>query len=100
MEVAEAGKPRLLQPMNISADCLHYLNKEIKHYLHSDSLIPWENEEYHALYLDTVHFPFLLIYDKNPCFCCKYLYSSFIDMFVCLIMLESMFSNFALVFSI
>ena len=44
-EVAEAGKPQVLQPMGISADRLHYLNKEIKQYLHSDSLIPWENEE-------------------------------------------------------
>ena len=45
VEVAEAEKPRLLQPMGISADRLHYLNKEIKHYLHSDLLIPWENEQ-------------------------------------------------------
>ena len=45
VEVAEAEKPRLLQPMVISADRLHYLNKEKKHYLHSGLLIPWENEE-------------------------------------------------------
>ena len=45
VEVAEAEKPRLLQPMRVSADCLHYLNKEIKHNLHSGSLIPSENEE-------------------------------------------------------
>ena len=45
VKVAEAEKPRLLQPMGISADRLHYLNKEIKHYLHSDLLIPWEIEE-------------------------------------------------------
>ena len=45
VEVAEAQKPRLLQPMDISADRLHYLNKEMKHYLHFDLLIPWENEE-------------------------------------------------------
>ena len=45
VEVAEAEKPRLLQPMGISADRLHYLNKEIKHYLHSDLLISWVNEE-------------------------------------------------------
>ena len=41
VEVAEAEKPRLLQPMGISADYLHYFNKEIKHYLHSDLLNPW-----------------------------------------------------------
>ena len=45
VEVAEAEKPRLLQPMGVSADRLHYLNKEMKHCLHSDLLIPWENEE-------------------------------------------------------
>ena len=45
VEVAEAEKPRLLKPMGISADRLHYSNKEIKHYLRSDLLIPWENEE-------------------------------------------------------
>ena len=39
VEVAEAEKPRLPQPMGISADRLHYLNKEVKHYLHSDLLI-------------------------------------------------------------
>ena len=33
VEVAAAEKPRLLQPMGISADRLHYLNKEIMHYL-------------------------------------------------------------------
>ena len=36
VEVAEAEKPQLLPPMSISADRFHYLNKEIKHYLHSD----------------------------------------------------------------
>ena len=45
VEVAEAEKPRLLQPMGISADLLYYLNKEIKHYLHSDLLIRRENDE-------------------------------------------------------
>ena len=45
VEVAEAEKPRLLQPMGISADRLHYSNKEIKHYFRSDLLIPLENEE-------------------------------------------------------
>ena len=40
VEVAAAEKPRHLQPMGISADRLHYLNKEIMHYLHSDLLIP------------------------------------------------------------
>ena len=45
VEVVEAEKPRLFQPMGVSAYRLHYLNKEIKHYLHSDLLIPWENEE-------------------------------------------------------
>ena len=45
VEVAEAEKPQLLQPVGVSADCLHYLNKEVKHNLHSDSLIPSENEE-------------------------------------------------------
>ena len=44
VEVAEAEKPRLLQPMGISADRLHNLSKEIN-YLHSDLLIPWENKE-------------------------------------------------------
>ena len=48
VEVAEAGKPRVFRPMGISADHSHYLNKEIKHYIHSDLLISWENEEYHA----------------------------------------------------
>ena len=32
VEVAEAEKPRLLQPMDISADRLHYSNKEINNY--------------------------------------------------------------------
>ena len=45
VEVAEAEKPRLLQPMGVSAERLHYLNKKMKHYRHSDMLIPWENEE-------------------------------------------------------
>ena len=97
VEVAEAEKPRLLQPMGISADHLHNLNKKIKHYLHSDLLIPWENEEQHALYLDTIHWPFILVYDKILCFSCTYLFFSF-ALFVCLIMLE-MVSNFAQVFS-
>ena len=39
VEVAAAEKPQLLQPMGISADRLHYLNKEVKHYLQSDLLI-------------------------------------------------------------
>ena len=39
VEVAAAEKPQLLQPMAISAERLHYLNKEIKHSLHSDLLI-------------------------------------------------------------
>ena len=64
MDVAEAGKPRILQSMGISADRLHYLNKEIKHYLHSDSLISWENEEKHALSFDILHWPFLVVYNK------------------------------------
>ena len=38
VEVAGAEKPRFLQPMGMSADRLHYLNKKIKHYLHSDLL--------------------------------------------------------------
>ena len=98
VEVAEAEKPRLLQPMNISADCFHYLNKEIKHYLHSDSRIPWENEEYHASYLDTIYWPFLLILWQNPCFCCKYLYSSLLTC-LCALSCLNQCSNFALVFS-
>ena len=77
VEVAEAEKPRLLQPMDISADRLHYSNKEINNYLHSDLLIPWENEEKHASYLDTIHWPFLLVYDKILCFFCTYLLFSF-----------------------
>ena len=97
MEVAEAEKPRLLPPMGISADHLHYLNKEIKHCLHSDLLNPWENEEQQALYLDTIHWPFILVYDKTLCFSCAYLLLSF-ALFMCLIMLETV-SNFAQVFS-
>ena len=97
VEVAEAEKPRLLKPLGISADHLHYLNKEKNHYLHSDLLIPWENEEQYALHLDTIHWPFILVYDKILCFSCTYLLYSFV-LFVCLIMLE-MDSNFAQVFS-
>ena len=99
VEVAEAEKPRLLQPMDISADRLHYSNKEINNYLHSDLLIPWENEEKHASYLDTIHWPFLLVYDKILFFLYipTLLFCS-VALFVCLIMLE-MVSNFAQIFS-
>ena len=45
VKLAEAEKPQLFLPMGISADCLHYLNEEIDNYLHSNLLIPWENEE-------------------------------------------------------
>ena len=43
MQVAEAGNPRVLQPMDIYAGGLH-LNKEIKYYLYSDSLISWKTK--------------------------------------------------------
>ena len=56
-----------------------------------------ENEEQYALYLDTIHWPFVLVYDKILCFSCTYLLFSF-ALFVCLIILE-MVSNFAQVFS-
>ena len=97
VEISEVEKLRLLQPKGISADRLYYLNKEIKHYLHSDLLIPWENEEIHALYLDTIHWPSILVYDKILCSSCTYPLFSFV-LFVCLIMLE-MVSNFGPVFS-
>ena len=40
VEVAVAEKPRLLEPMGISSDRLHYLNKDTMHCLHSDLLVP------------------------------------------------------------